>query len=167
MGLFDSYATPVDQIPTGFGLEPSNTPYAVYLTDVKFVTPKNSDTASTVLTFTISKDHDELHRSGKEDVWIKKPVDGEDNADVYARIAKQWVLNLGIPASVYTKEGFEIPDVKDKVLGTQGYMKVTAGDKPGYTNKSFRRVQVKDETPAETVIKEPVEEVVLDLGGNW
>src|SRR5689334_19585683 len=122
MGLFDSYSTPVDQIQTGFGLNPSSVPYAVTLTDVRKHNRKSDGRESTILTFTVDPGADKQGRKGKQDVFVNKPVDGDSNAEQTARNAKIWVENLGIPQNVYSADDFEIWNVKDKLVGNvRGY----------------------------------------------
>ena len=176
MGLFDSYSTPVDQIQTGFGLTANSVPYAVVLTEVKNFTKKDGS-LSTILTFVVDTAQDQLHRKGKEDIWITQPVDGNANADVHAKVAKQWILNLGIPEEVYSKKGFDIPDVKDKLVGyVRGYLLITAAEN-GNTNKRFTREKGQGTTgPSEKVVPETKAEEELDMskllaeqdsGGTW
>lgn len=180
MGLFDSYSTPVAEIPTGFGLGVSSVPYAVVLTDVKKHVKEKDGSISTVLTFNVDPGADQNHRKGREDIWITKPVDGNKNADIHAKVAKQWVENLGIPASVYGAENFEIWDVKDKLVGqVRGYLLITAGEN-GNTNKRFTRYtgnDVKETGPSAVTVPEPKQEEPLDMakllsetdssGGTW
>jgi len=178
MGLFDSYSTPVNEIPTGFGLAVSPVPYAVVLTDVKKHTKEKDGTVSTVLTFSVDPSVDQNGRKGKEDIWITHPVDGNKNADIHAKVAKQWVLNLGIPDHVYGVEGFEIVDVKDKIVGNvRGYLSIVAADN-GNTNKRFVRHVDKGTTgPSEVKVPEPKQEEAVDFakllqeqdnsGGTW
>lgn len=177
MGLFDSYSTPVAEIPTGFGLGVSSVPYAVVLTDVKLFTKKDGS-LSTILTFTVDPQADQNHRKGKEDIWITKPVDGNPNADIHAKVAKVWVENLGIPPHVYGEPDFEIPNVKDKLVGSvRGYLLITAGEN-GNTNKRFTRHVDKGTTgPSDVAVPEAKTEEPLDMakllsetensGGTW
>lgn len=166
MGLFDGYSTPVDQIPTGFGLPIDAVPYAVVLTDVKNVTKKNGGEA-TVLTFTVDTAADRKGRKGKEDIFINHPKDGEDNADVLAKTAKIWTtVHLAIPAQVYTQPGFDIPQVKDKLIGNvRGHLLITAGENPGWTNKKFSRLapNAGSHGPSEVEAPKPKEEEPMDF----
>lgn len=163
MGLFDSYATPVDQIQTGFDLNPSAVPYAVVLTDVKKHT-REDGRVSTVLTFTVDSTVDKQGRKGKQDVWITKPVDGQKNADVNARNALTWVKNLGIPSHVYTADNFEIWDHKDKLVGNvRGHLLITQnGD---FLNKRFNRAvaEAGNTGPSEVVAPPAKQEEDLDM----
>ena len=164
MGLFDSYSTPVDQIQTGFGLNVSNIPYAVVLTDVRKHNRKTDNRESTILTFTVDPGADKENRKGKQDVFINKPVDGEQNADVTARNAKIWVENLGIPKNVYTQKDFEIWQHKDKLVGNvRGYLLVTQNGE--YTNFRFTRVAAGagDTGPSEVEVPETKAEEPLDM----
>jgi len=178
MGLFDSYATPVSEIATGFGLPVHSVPYAVVLTDVKKHVKEKDGSISTVLTFTVDPTADQNGRKGKEDVWIAKPVDGNPNADIHAKVAKQWVENLGIPENVYSDKDFEIWNVKDKIVGNvRGYLSITMGNN-GNTNKRFTRHIEKGTTgPSEVQVPEPKQEEAVDFqkllaeqdssGGTW
>ncbi len=132
-GFFEDYDTPVDQIPTGFGL-PLGV-YPVILTEVKNH-QKEDGTKSVILTLTVNTVEDEDARSGKEDIWLTKPVKGAKNAAVHASIGKQWLKDIGVPDSVMAAPGFDIVEQKDSVIGTEGILKVTAG-KDGYTKKAF------------------------------
>ena len=164
MGLFDSYSTPVDQIQTGFGLNVSSQPYAVVLTDVRKHVRKSYQRIATILTFTVDPGADKEGRKGKQDVFINKPVDGDQNAEVTARNAKIWVENLGIPKNVYTQDDFEIWDHKDKLVGNvRGYLLVTQNGE--YTNYRFTRVAAgAGETgPSEKVVPETKAEEPLDM----
>lgn len=134
-GFFDDIETPVEEIPTGFGLPIGS--YPVILTEVKKHT-KEDGTESTILTFTVNTAEDEEHRSGKEDIWLTKPVKGDKNAGTYASIGKQWFTDIGVPLSVMGQDGFDLVNVKDSVIGTEGVLKVTAGNK-GYTKKAFKK----------------------------
>jgi hypothetical protein len=133
MGFFDEIETPVDQIPTGFGL-PIGV-YPVLLSDIKNHV-KEDGTKSTIVSFVVDTVNDEDQRSGKEDIWLTKPVRGDKNASVYASIGKQWMLAIGVPLSVMSEEGFELVDQKENLVGVSGVLKVTAGKK-GYTKKEF------------------------------
>lgn len=165
MGLFSNYSTPVEQIPTGFGLPTHSTPYAVVLTDVKKVMKKNNQEA-TVLTFTVDTAADALHRKGKEDIFINHPYDGDDNAANNARTAKLWTsVHLAVPQSVYQQEDFELVSVKDKLIGNvRGHLLMTAGDN-GYTNKKFTRLApgAGNHGPSEIVAPAPKEEEPMDF----
>lgn len=181
MGLFDSYSTPVAEIPTGFGLGVSSVPYAVVLTDVKKHVKEKDGSISTVLSFTVDPGADQNGRKGKEDIWITQPVDGNKNADIHAKVAKQWVENLGIPPQVYGAEGFEIWDVKEKLVGNvRGYLLIVAAEN-GNTNKRFTRYTGDTNNagttgPSEVTVPEPKAEEPLDMekllaatddGGKW
>lgn len=165
MGLFDNYSTPVAEIPTGFGLPVSSVPYAVVLTDVKPFTKKDG-TESTILTFSVDTAVDSQGRKGKEDIWITHPKDGTDNAEVHAKNAKIWVAtHLAIPASVYGAEGFELVQVKDKLIGNvRGHLLITAGDNPNFTNKKFTRAKGDGVTGAsDKEVPESKAEETLDM----
>lgn len=164
MGLFDSYSTPVADIPTGFGLAPSSVPYAVVLTDVKKHVKEGTNKVSTVLTFQVDPSVDQRNRKGREDIWITKPVDGNANAEIHAKVAKQWVEHLGIPASVYTQPEFEIWDVKDKVVGNvKGYLTIQAAEN-GNTNKRFvRHVEKGNTGPSDVQVPEAKQEESVDF----
>lgn len=162
MGFFDEYETEIDKIPTGFGL-PIGT-YPVVLSDTKKFTKKDGAEA-TVLTFTVDTMNDPEGRSGKEDIWLNKPVKGDKNADINARIGKQTLLEIGIPESAL---GTFDPDAdKDKVVGTTGVLNITAG-KDGYTNKKFVRAAEASGVvePGTVTVPENKAEVALDVS-NW
>lgn len=163
MGFFDDYETPVENIPTGFGL-PVGT-YPVVLSDCKNFTKKDGGEA-TVLTFTIDTMNDPEGRSGKEDIWLNKPVKGDKNADINARIGKQTLLEIGVPESALGT--FDADADKDKVIGVTGVLNITEG-KGGYTNKKFVRTAepsgVADEATLATV-PETKAETELDLS-KW
>lgn len=167
MGLFDGYSTPVDQIPTGYGLAASAVPYAVVLTDVKNIVKKKNGQTATVLTFTVDTAADRNGRKGKEDIFIDHPQDGDDNADVQAKNAKVWTsVHLGIPQSVYAVEGFDIPQVKDKLIGNvRGHLLITQGENPGWTNKKFSRLapNAGEHGPATVEPPKPKEEEPMDF----
>lgn len=138
MGFFDELETDVADIPTGFGL-PIGV-YPVVLTDIKKHVKEEGGQESTILTFSVNTAEDENHRSGKEDIWLTKPVKGDKNAGVYASIGKQWLTDIGVSLEAMSEKGFELysPDVKTEYLGTEGVLKVTAGNK-GYTKKAFKK----------------------------
>lgn len=133
MGFFDDYATPVDQIPTGFGLPLGA--YPVILTDVKTHVKEETGAKSIVLEFTIDEAVDPEGRSGKDDIWINQPVNGDSKAASNARFAKQHLMSIGIPESELNS--FHPINDKEKVVGRSGTLSITAG-KNGYTNKSFK-----------------------------
>lgn len=162
MGFFDEYETEIEKIPTGFGL-PIGT-YPVVLSDTKKFTKKDGNEA-TVLTFTVDTMNDPEGRSGKEDIWLNKPVKGDKNADINARIGKQTLLEIGIPESALGE--FDADRDKDKVVGTTGVLNITAG-KDGYTNKKFvRAAEVSGVAEAGSVtVPENKAEVPLDVS-NW
>lgn len=136
MGFFDEIETPVDEIPVGFGL-PIGT-YPVVLTEIKRHKREDGQ-KSLILTFTVDTVNDEDHRSGKEDIWLTKPKAGDKNASVYASIAKQTFLSLGITEEEMAVEGWDIFDEREKYVNeVTGVLKVTAGNK-GYTKKAFTR----------------------------
>lgn len=177
MGLFDSYSTPVDQIQTGFGLNPSSIPYAVVLTDVKKHVRQKDNRVATILVFTADPSVDQEHRKGKQDIFINKPVDGDKSADNTAANAVRWVKDyLKVPHQVYTAPDFELWDVKDKLVGTRGYLLVTQNGE--FTNYRFTKVNSEQGTtgPSEVTVPEPKQEEELDMakllseqdtGGNW
>ena len=135
MGFFDDIETPVEEIPTGFGLPIGS--YPVVLTDVKKHV-KDDGTESTILEFTVNTAEDEEHRSGKEDIWLTKPVKGDKNAGTFASIGKQWFTDIGVPLDIMGQKDFDLVTQKGSVLGTEGVLKVTAGNK-GYTKKAFKK----------------------------
>lgn len=166
MGLFDSYSTPVEQITTGFGLNPSSIPYAVVLTDVKKHTRQKDNRVSTILVFTADPSADQEHRKGKQDVFINKPVDGDKNADTTAGNAVRWVKDyLKIPLAVYGQPDFELWDVKDKLVGMRGYLLVTQNGE--FTNYRFTKYVENTEQgntgPSEVVVPEAKAEEPLDM----
>lgn len=159
MGFFDDIETPVDEIPTGFGL-PIGT-YPVVLTDVKNVHNDEKNTDSIVLEFTVNTAEDEEHRSGKEDIWLTKPVKGDKNAGVFASIGKQWFTDIGVPLEIMGAPGFDLVAQKGSVLGTEGVLKVTAGNK-GYTKKAFKKT-AEASGVSESAVTVPADKAEEDL----
>lgn len=159
MGFFDEYATPVDQIPTGFGL-PLGV-YPVILTDVRTHVKEEDGSKSIILEFTVDEANDPEGRSGKEDIWINKPVNGDPKAATNARFAKQHLMSIGIPEAELNT--FHPINDKDKVIGQAGTLSVTAG-KNGYTNKSFK-LAPKESGPSTSgvTVPAPKAEAPLDL----
>lgn len=133
MGFFDELETSVEDIPTGFGL-PIGT-YPVILSEIKRH-KKEDGTKSNILKFTIDTAADEDHRSGSEDIWLTKPVKGDKNAATYASIAKQTFLSIGVTLEEMAEDGWDIYENREKYIGVEGILKVTAGNK-GYTKKAF------------------------------
>lgn len=131
MGFFDDYTDDVDSIPTGFGL-PLGT-YPVIVSEVKNHS-KEDGTQSTIVSLTVDTLNDEENRSGREDIWLTKPVKGAKNAAIHASIGKQWMQDLGIPKD---KMGIDLVEQKDNLIGITGVLTVTAG-KEGYTKKAFK-----------------------------
>lgn len=162
MGFFDEYETEIEKIPTGFGL-PIGT-YPVVLSDCKLFTKKDGGVA-TVLSFTVDTMNDPEGRSGKEDIWLNKPVKGDKNADINARIGKSTLLEIGIPEDKLGS--FDADADKDKVIGITGVLNITAG-KDGYTNKKFvRAAEASGVADTSTVsVPENKAEVALDVS-NW
>lgn len=134
MGFFDELETSVEDIPTGFGL-PIGT-YPVILSEIKRHTREKDGQKSNILTFTVDTANDEDHRSGKEDIWLTKPVKGDPNFGTYASIAKATFLSIGVSLEEMSEKGWDIMDHKEKYVGVEGILKVTAGNK-GYTKKAF------------------------------
>jgi hypothetical protein len=163
MGFFDDYETPVDQIPTGFGL-PIGV-YPVILTEIKNH-EKEDGTKSVILTFTVDTLNDEEGRKGKEDIWLTKPVKGAKNAEIHASVGKQWMQAIGVPDSVMAERGFDLVEYKDSVVGASGVLKVKAG-KDGYTKKEFI-LDPEDSGVSDSAGSEPANktEVTVDTG-NW
>lgn len=139
MGFFDDLETEVEDIPTGFGL-PIGT-YPVILTDIKKHVKEGTGAESTIVTFTVNTAEDEDHRSGREDIWLTKPVKGDKNFNVQLSVGKQWLDAIGVPIEDMKRKDFELynPDEKEKYLGLEGVLKVTAGNK-GYTRKAFTKI---------------------------
>lgn len=133
MGFFDELETSVEDIPTGFGL-PIGT-YPVILSEIKRHKREDGQ-KSNILTFTVDTANDEEHRSGKEDIWLTKPTRGDKNAAVYASIAKATFLSIGVTLEEMAQDGWDIYDDREKYIGVEGILKVTAGNK-GYTKKAF------------------------------
>jgi hypothetical protein len=159
MGFFDEYETAVEEIPTGFGL-PLGT-YPVVLSDIKNFQKKNG-AWSTVISFTVDTMNDPDGRSGKEDIWLNKPVKGDKNADINARIGKQTMLEIGIPESALG--AFNADTDKEKVVGTTGVLNITAG-KDGYTNKKFVKTAEASGVAEGVTVPETKAEAPLDLSG--
>lgn len=159
MGFWDDYATPVENIQTGFGL-PLGT-YPVILSDIKNFTKKDGNEAI-VISFTVDTLNDPDGRSGKEDIWLNKPKQGDPNADTNARIGKQTLLSIGVPESALAT--FNPDTDKDKVVGTTGVLNVTAG-KGDFTNKKFVKA-AEESGPAENVsVPDSKTEAPLNLDG--
>lgn len=135
MGFFDEFETPVEDIPTGFGL-PIGT-YPVILTEIKRH-KKEDGTKSNILTFTVDTANDEEggNRSGKEDIWLTKPVKGDKNAATYASIGKATFLSIGVTEEEMAEPDWDIYEMRERYIGVEGILKVTAGNK-GYTKKAF------------------------------
>jgi hypothetical protein len=163
MGFFDEYDTPVDKIPTGFGLPVGV--YPVILTEVKNHVKEKDGTKSVILTFTVDTVNDEEGRAGKEDIWLTKPVKGAENAAIHASIAKQWMLAIGVPESVMAEDGFDLVEQKDAVIGIEGVLKVKAG-KDGYTKKDFT-LNAEESGVSDSAGSEPENkaEVAVDTSG--
>lgn len=163
MGIFDSYSTPVSEIPTGFGLGVSSVPYAVVVTDIKEHT-KEDGTQSTIITLTVDTQADAQHRKGKEDIWITHPVDGNEKAEGHAKNAKTWVsTHLGVPDSVSGQPGFSLVAVKDKLVGqVYGYLHISTNGE--FTNKRFTRVKQQGTTgPSNVQVPAAKEEAPIDM----
>lgn len=159
MGFFDEYATPVDQIPTGFGLALGA--YPVILTDVKTHVKEEDGSKAIILEFTVDTVNDPEGRSGKDDIWVNKPVQGDEKAASNARFAKQHLMSIGIPVEELNK--FHPVNDKEKVIGTAGVLSITAG-KNGYNNKSFKMAPTASGVSTSgTVLPAEREEKPLDL----
>lgn len=159
MGFFDEYATPVENIQTGFGL-PLGT-YPVVLSDIKNFTKKNGDKAI-VVSFTVDTLNDPEGRSGKEDIWLNQPKEGDPNKDTNARIGKQTLLAIGVPESEL--KTFDPDADKDKVVGTTGALTVTAG-KGDFTNKKFVKTAEASGVAENVTVPETKAEAPLNLDG--
>ncbi len=159
MGFWDDYATPVEDIATGFGL-PLGT-YPVVLSDIKNFTKKDGKKAI-VISFTVDTLNDPDGRSGKEDIWLNQPVEGDPNKDTNARIGKQTMLAIGIPESEL--KAFDPDKDKDKVVGTTGVLSVVAG-KGDFTNKKFVKTAEESGVATDVVTPESKAEAPLNLEG--
>lgn len=159
MGFFDDYATPVENISTGFGL-PIGT-YPVVLSDIKNFTKKDGNEAI-VISFTVDTVNDPDGRSGKDDIWLNKPKQGDPNADTNARIGKQTMLAIGVPESALAT--FNADTDKDKVVGTTGVLNITAG-KGDFTNKKFVKTAEASGVAEGVTVPETKAEAPLDLTG--
>lgn len=135
LGFFDDLETSVEDIPTGFGL-PIGV-YPVILSEIKRHKREDGQ-RSNILTFTVDTVNDEDHRSGKEDIWLTVPVKGDKNAAVYASIAKSTFLSIGVSLEEMSQPGWDIFEERERYIGTEGVLKVTAGNK-GYTKKAFSK----------------------------
>jgi hypothetical protein len=163
MGFFDDYTTDVDSIPTGFGL-PLGT-YPVVISDLKNFQKKDG-TWSTVISFTVDTVNDEEGRSGKDDIWLTKPVKGDKNAAIAAQVGKQTLLDIGVPESALGS--FDADRDKDKIVGTTGVLSVTAGKDPAYPRKKFVKTAEDSGVAEEAVlatVPESKAEAPLDLEG--
>lgn len=160
MGFFDDYATPVENIQTGFGL-PIGT-YPVVLSDIKNFTKKDGNEAI-VISFTVDTVNDTEGRSGKDDIWLNKPKQGDPNSDTNARIGKQTLLAIGIPEDALAT--FNADTDKDKVVGTTGVLDIQAG-KGIYTNKRFTKTAEASGVAEGVTVPENKAEAELDLS-KW
>lgn len=160
MGFFDDYATPVENISTGFGL-PIGT-YPVVLSDIKNFTKKDGNSAI-VISFTVDTVNDPEGRSGKEDIWLNQPKQGDQHADTNARIGKQTLLAIGVPESAL--KDFNADTDKDKVVGTVGVLNITPG-KDNFTNKKFVKAAEASGVAEGVEVPASKAEVPLDLS-NW
>lgn len=159
MGFFDSYATPVDQIPTGFGLPLGA--YPVILTDVKPHVKEDTGAKAIILEFTVDEVNDPEGRSGKDDIWVNQPVDGDPKAAQNAKFAKQHLMSIGIPEAELNK--FHPVNDREKVIGLSGVLSITAG-KNGYNNKSFKLAPAASGvSTSDTTLPAPKEEKPLNL----
>lgn len=159
MGFFDEYETPVDKIVTGFGL-PIGT-YPVVLSDIKNFTKKDGNKAI-VISFTVDTVNDPEGRSGKEDVWLNKPVKGSEHEHINARIGKETLLSIGVPESELAT--FNADTDKDKVLGVTGVLNITAG-KNGFNNKKFVKAAEASGVAEGVAVPADKAEAPLDLSG--
>lgn len=160
MGFWDDYATPVENIQTGFGLAIGT--YPVVLSDIKNFTKKDGNKAI-VISFTVDTVNDPDGRSGKEDIWLNQPKQGDPNADTNARIGKQTLLSIGVPESEL--KNFDPDKDKDKVVGTTGVLNVTAG-KGDFTNKKFVKTAEASGAAENVSVPETKAEAPLNLD-NW
>lgn len=160
MGFFDDYATPVESIQTGFGLAIGT--YPVVISDLKNFTKKDGSEAI-VISFTVDTVNDTEGRSGKDDIWLNKPKQGDANADTNARIGKQTLLAIGVPESELGK--FNADTDKDKIIGTTGVLDISAG-KNGYTNKRFTKTAEASGVAEGVTVPETKAETELDLS-KW
>ena len=165
MGFFDDLETNVEDIPTGFGL-PIGT-YPVILSEIKRHKREDGQ-RSNILTFTVDTPNDEDggFRSGKEDIWLTVPVKGDKNAAVYASIAKATFLSIGVPLEDMAKPGWDIYEEREKYVGTEGVLKVTAGNK-GYTKKAFTK-NAEESGVSEMAGGAPAEKAEVEFDpNNW
>jgi len=163
MGFFDEWETPVEDIPTGFGLPVGV--YPVILSDVKKHFKEATNAESTLIEFKVDTVEDDEGRTGTETIWLTKPVKGAKNADIHAKVGKQWLLDIGVPESVMAEKDFDLVDQKDSVIGITGILKVKEG-KDGFTNKKFVRTSEESgvSEQAGTVPAEKAE-VAVDTSG--
>lgn len=161
MGFWDDYATPVENIQTGFGL-PLGT-YPVILSDIKNFTKKDGNKAI-VISFTVDTLNDPDGRSGKEDIWLNQPKQGDPNADTNARIGKQTLLAIGVPESELKTFTDNLETEKDKVIGTTGVLNVTAG-KGDFTNKKFVKTAEESGVAENVSVPDTKAEAPLNLDG--
>lgn len=163
MGFFDDLETNVEDIPTGFGL-PIGT-YPVILSEIKRH-KKEDGTKSNILSFTVDTANDEDHRSGKEDIWLTVPVKGDKNAATYASIAKATFLSIGVPLEDMAQKGWDIYEEREKYVGVEGVLKVTAGNK-GYTKKAFT-LSAEESGVSEMAGNVPAEKAEVEFDpNNW
>lgn len=161
MGFWDDYATPVEKISTGFGLALGT--YPVVISDIKNFTKKDGNEAI-VISFTVDTLNDTEGRSGKEDIWLNKPVQGDKNADTNARIGKQTLLDIGVPESEL--KTFDADADKDKIVGTTGVLTVSASKTAGFTNKKFVKTAEESGVADSSVsVPEAKAEAPLNLDG--
>lgn len=159
MGFFDEYETPVEKIATGFGL-PIGT-YPVVLSDIKNFTKKDG-TQAIVISFSVDTVNDPDGRSGKEDIWLNKPVKGSEHEHTNARIGKETLMAIGVPEAALAT--FDADKDKDKVLGNTGVLNITAG-KGGFTNKKFVRAAESSGVATDVEVPADKAEAPLDLSG--
>lgn len=139
MGLFDEYDTPVDEIPTGFGLP--NAVYEVTLTDIKKYV--HNEVPFIIAEFTVTSGK----LSGKKHTeWINIPqksntkLDKNNNPvrDTHASVLKTWLKNIGVPEDqmeTFNPDG----DDKDGVVGNWGTLELKPQKgNPQYQNASFK-----------------------------
>lgn len=163
MGFFDNIATPVEDIPAGYGL-PNNT-YEVVLSDISEREQSYDDGHTEnklLIEFTVTEGELE---GMKHTVWLTQPDEDNPKTDkngkllwkTQASIGKNWLLNIGVPENELGN--FTAEEGKDALVGNTGTLKLTAQkSNPEYQNASFKL----DEEQLESGVSDRT----LDADGN-
>lgn len=135
MGLFDSLATPVEEIHVGFGLP--NGEFEVRVSEINLVEKKDGKGSSVVIKYTVEPGH---ALAGKtHDQWLTVPdpaIHGAEKAMTFATFLKQGLMNIGVPEGAIAVFDPENPDHTDQVIGNTGVLKL----KPQKSNPQYQNV---------------------------